>query len=220
MPPILAPEDEGNRNVYTVTNALSPKSRRENQRSQAKMKLVEIIKDSEVAKLISDPMRRGILNLLRRRAMSQSELAESLGLTDGTVNYHLGLLRSAGFLRVARVEMEEHGIMQKFYVSTAYLYLPDAGSLPLEAARYYYPVNIERMRGVLSAGNQMHARLPILDVDALAEDLAKEVVKVAGEYVGKEVSQGKGEEQVNEIYSRALSRLFSRVERQAGVGRG
>ncbi|MDG6953093.1 MAG: winged helix-turn-helix transcriptional regulator [Nitrososphaerota archaeon] len=213
MPPIRAPEDKRSRNAHTATSALPPKARRENQQSQAKMKLVEIIKDSEVAKLISDPMRRGILNLLRRRAMSQSELAESLGLTDGTVNYHLGLLRGAGFLKVARAEIEEHGIMQKFYVPTAYLYLPDAESLPLEAARYYYPVNIERMRGVLSAGSQMHGRLANLDVDALAEDLAKEVVKVAGEYVGMEVSQGKGEEQVNEIYSRALSRLIRRAER-------
>ncbi|MDG7013672.1 MAG: winged helix-turn-helix transcriptional regulator [Nitrososphaerota archaeon] len=183
-----------------------------NRRSQPKIKLVQIIRDSEAAKLISDPMRRAILNLLRRRSMSQSELAQSLGLTDGTVNYHLGLLRKSGFLKVARVETEEHGILQKFYAPTAYLILPDVESLPLEAARYYYPVNVERVRGVLSAArNQLPALLSRGDVDALAEELAKEIVKVAEEYVEEEVSQGGGEEQANEIYSRALSKLVRRT---------
>ena len=183
-----------------------------NHQSQTKIKLVQIIRDSEAAKLISDPMRRAILNLLRREAMSQSELAQSLGLTDGTVNYHLGLLRKTGFLKVARVETEEPGLLQKFYATTAYLYLPDVESLPLEAARYYYPVNIERVRGVLSAARSPLPTLLRRDVDALAEDLAKEIVKVAEEYVGKEISLGNGEEQANEIYSRALSKLVRRAD--------
>ena len=175
-----------------------------------KMKLVEVIRDSEAAKLISDPMRRAILNLLRRNAMSQSELAESLGLTDGTVNYHLTLLRNIGFLVLARTEVEEHGIMQKFYAPTAYLYIPDVQSLPKEAARYYYPVNIERIRGVLSAeaAQGTRLRLPKRDVDTLGEDFARELVKVAEDHRDVEVSQGEGEDMVNEIYSRALSRLI------------
>lgn len=177
--------------------------------AQIKLKLVEVIKDRESAKLISDPMRRAILNLLRQKAMSQSELAESLGLTDGTVNYHLSILRKIGFLTVARKELEEHGIMQKFYAPTAYLYIPDVESLPKEAARYYYPVNIERIRGVLSAGTAQGSRLrlPNRDVDTLGEDFARELVRVAGGYRGVEVAQGGGEEMVNEIYSMALARL-------------
>ncbi len=195
-----------------MTSTLRKGTRLSSHQPQTKIKLVEIIRDSEAAKLISDPMRRAILNLLRRGAMSQSGLAQSLGLTDGTVNYHLGLLRKAGFLKVARVEMEEHGILQKFYAPTAYLYLPDVASLPLEVARYYYPVNIERVRGVLSAAKSQLPMLLRRDVDTLAEDLAKEIVEVAEEYVGKEVFQGKGEEQTNEIYSRALSKLVRRLD--------
>ncbi len=176
-----------------------------------KIKLVEVIRDSDEARLISDPMRRAILNLLRRRAMSQSELAESLGLTDGTVNYHLSLLRNIGYLTVARKSLEEHGIMQKFYAPTAYLYVPDVQSLPKEVARYYYPINIERIRGVLSAesaqGTQL--RLTSKDVDSLGEDFARDLVKVAESFGDVEVTQGEGEDLVNEIYSRALARLVS-----------
>ena len=176
-----------------------------------KMKLVEVITDSEAAKLLSDPMRRGILNLLRQRAMSQAELAESLGLTDATVNYHLRILRKIGYLTVAHKEVEEHGIMQKFYAPTAFLYLPDVATLPKEAARYYYPVNIERMRGVLSAGKALRGQAAFSkrEVDSLGEDLARELVKVAVDFAGVQVNQGEGEDQVNEMYSRALTRLFT-----------
>ena len=176
-----------------------------------KIKLVEVIRDSDEARLISDPMRRAILNLLRRRAMSQSELAESLGLTDGTVNYHLSLLRNIGYLTVARKALEEHGIMQKFYAPTAYLYVPDVQSLPKEVARYYYPINIERIRGVLSAETpqSIQLRLTNKDVDSLGEDFARELVKVAEGFGDVEVPQGEGEDMVNEIYSKALARLIS-----------
>lgn len=177
-------------------------------KARYRMKLVEVIRDSEAAKLISDPMRRAILNLLRQKAMSQSELAESLGLTAGTVNYHLRLLRRIGFLNVARKELEGHGIMQKFYAPTAYLYIPDAESLPKEAARYYYPVNTERIRGVVSAGGRgAKVLLPGVDLDALGEELAKELVRVAADFEETEVDQGEGEAQVIEIYAKALSNL-------------
>lgn len=175
----------------------------------SRVNLVQIIGDPGTAKLISDPMRRAILNLLRQRALTQADLAESLGLTDATVNYHLQLLRKGGLLTIARREEEEHGIMQKFYAPTAYLYIPDVAKLPKEVARYYYPINIERIRGVLSARGNASAgrRLAGRDVDELGEEFAEMLVDVARGYADRTVGQGEGEELVNEIYARALSRL-------------
>ena len=176
---------------------------------KSKIRLVEIIRDREAAKLVSDPMRRAILNLLRLRSLTQAELAESLGLTDATVNYHLQLLRKAGFITIARREEEEHGIMQKFYAPTAYLYLADVEALPREVARYFYPINIERARGVLSVlGNRNEiAGHDGREVDRLGEDLAKALVTVARKHSEKKVSQGEGEPLVVEIYADALSEL-------------
>lgn len=175
------------------------------------MQLVEVIRDPEAAKLISDPMRRAILNLLRQKAMSESELADSLGLTDATVYYHLGLLRKIGFLTIAKTEVEGHGIMQKFYAPTAYLYLPDVAALPKEVARYYYPINTERIRGVMSAANGGAPKLNLEggDLDRVGEEYAKELVEVAKKYSGVEVRQGEGEPLVNRIYTEALTRLAS-----------
>lgn len=174
-----------------------------------KVKLVEVIRDPEAAKLISDPMRRAILNLLRQRSLTEAELAESLGLTDASMNYHLQLLKKAGFITIARREEEEHGIMQKFYAPTAFLYLPDVERLPREVARYFYPINIERARGVLSAlGSGNRIAMPGgQDVDVLGEELAKALVAVARRYSDRYVIQGEGEALVGRIYSTALSEL-------------
>lgn len=193
---------------------------RERKTVQFRMKLAQVIADEDAAKLISDPMRRAILNLLRRRALTEAELAERLGLTDGTVNYHLRLLRNIGFVAVTHTEVEEHGIMQKFYAPSAYLYLPDVESLPMEVARYYYPINTERIRGVMSARPPGSSRpaLSFEGVDELGEELARELVRVAKGYLGREVNQGEGEAMVNEIYTRALSRLTER--QRIGTARG
>ncbi len=179
------------------------------EKAKSKVKLVEIIQDPEAAKLISDPMRRAILNLLRLRSLTQAELAESLGLTDASMNYHLQLLKKAHFVTIVRREEEGHGIMQKFYAPTAFLYLPDVDALPREVARYFYPINIERARGALSViGNPHEIAGPNgREVDKLGEDLAKALVTVARNYAGREVSQGEGEVLVGEIYAKALSKL-------------
>lgn len=183
------------------------RSRLGQEATRFKVRLVEIISNPDAAKLVSDPMRRAILNLLRQRALTESELAESLGLTDATVNYHLRLLMQGGFLTIPRRVEEGHGIMQKFYAPGAYLYLPDVTKLPKEVARYYYPINVERIRGVLSVQAEGLAKGLTGDVDGLGEDLARELVHVARAYSEKVVVQGDGERLVSEIYSKALSRL-------------
>lgn len=188
-----------------------PSSSKSHTHDGFRVKLVEVVDDEERAKLISDPMRRAILNLLRKKPLTEAELAESLGLTDATVNYHLNLLRGSGFISIVKEELEEHGIMQKFYAPTAFLYLPDVASLPKQVARYYYPINIERARGILGAlATKEGARdFKGEDIDKMGEDLAKALVDVARGYAGRVVNQGEGEPLVNKIYIEALSVLKS-----------
>ena len=175
------------------------------------MKLVTIVSDEEIAKLLSDPMRRAILNILRERPMNEAHLAKRLGLTDATVNYHLAILRKARLLIIAKKEVEEHGIVQKFYLPSSYLYLADVENLPRGVARYYFPINIERVRGALSsfgsAGWKMDA-VTASRVDEMGEQLAMILVGVARGYLDEDVEPGSGEPRVNEIYSRAFAKLF------------
>jgi DNA-binding transcriptional ArsR family regulator len=179
--------------------------------SSLNLKLVTIVSDEEVAKLLSDPMRRAILNMLREMPMNEAQLAKRLGLTDATVNYHLAILRRARLLTIAKKEVEEHGIVQKFYLSSSYLYLADVGKLPTGVARYYFPINIERLRGALSSFESAGWKTESVTaarVDEMGEELAKILVGVARQYLDEDVEPGSGEPRVNEIYSRAFAKLL------------
>lgn len=173
--------------------------------------MVTIVGDEEIAKLLSDPMRRAILNILREMSMTETQLAKRLGLTDATVNYHLAILKKAKLLTMAKKEVEEHGIVQKFYLPSSYIYLADIEKLPRGIARYYFPINIERVRGALSsfesAGWKMDG-LTASRVDEMGEQFGKMLVSVALEYLDEDAEPGSGEPRVNEIYSRAFAKLF------------
>jgi DNA-binding transcriptional ArsR family regulator len=55
------------------------------------MKSVYIVNDLKVAKVLVDPMRRAILDLLRQKPMTQAQLAQMLGLTGASLNYQKSL---------------------------------------------------------------------------------------------------------------------------------
>ena len=55
---------------------------------------------SETLKAISDPVRRDILELLKKKRMSAGEIAEQFNLTQATVSYHLSQLKKAELIEV------------------------------------------------------------------------------------------------------------------------
>ncbi len=113
------------------------------------MKAVYIVDDAKIAKVLIDPMRRAILGLLRQRPMTQAGLANELGLTAASLNYHMNILRSKKLVTIAKKEVERHRIMQIFFSTTAYLFVYNLDSLPKSIARYFYPVSLERARAVV-----------------------------------------------------------------------
>ncbi|MGI8509285.1 MAG: autorepressor SdpR family transcription factor [Gemmatimonadaceae bacterium] len=53
-------------------------------------------------KALSDPTRRAILDLLRKRSHTSGEIAEHFGSSWPTISRHLGILKDAGLIRVER----------------------------------------------------------------------------------------------------------------------
>jgi ArsR family transcriptional regulator, arsenate/arsenite/antimonite-responsive transcriptional repressor len=51
---------------------------------------------------VSDPIRRKILDLLRRRDLRPSELAQSFAVTQPTLSFHLRVLRQSGLITSER----------------------------------------------------------------------------------------------------------------------
>jgi DNA-binding transcriptional ArsR family regulator len=173
-----------------------------------KMKAVYIVNDLRVAKILVDPMRRAILDLLRQRPMTQAQLAHELGLTSASLNYHIKKLRSKKLVVVAKREVEEHSIMQIFFSGIAYLFVYDLDSFPKNIARYFYPVSLERARSVVSLSilkeRGYHIERTPEAINMLSEHLARLLVKISKNYEQKDVQFG-NEGIVYEIYTKAIN---------------
>lgn len=77
---------------------------------------------------ISDPLRMTILDLLRERAATVSELAGAVGRPKSTVAHHVGVLADAGLVRVVRTR-RVRAIDERYYGRTArrVFYVTDLG---------------------------------------------------------------------------------------------
>jgi DNA-binding transcriptional ArsR family regulator len=77
-----------------------------------------IIKDPEVAKLLADETRRGILHMLRHNEFSATDLAKSLKKSHSSIVHHLNLLLAAGLIEQTRTE-KVRNMVQPFYRSVS-----------------------------------------------------------------------------------------------------
>jgi ArsR family transcriptional regulator len=55
-----------------------------------------------VFKALSDPTRREILRLLRKKSLQAGELAEAFDMTKGSLSHHFNILKAADLIRCER----------------------------------------------------------------------------------------------------------------------
>src|SRR5919109_5143282 len=175
------------------------------------MKAVYIVDDVKIAKILVDPMRRAILDLLRQKPMTQAGLANELGLTGPSLNYHMKILRSKKLVTIAKKEIEMHRIMQIFFSSVAYLFVYDLDSLPKNIARYFYTVSLERARAAVSLlllYNKEWLGYNIEQtpetINTISENLSRHIVMAAKSYEKQVINHG-DERYVYEIYGTAMT---------------
>jgi DNA-binding transcriptional ArsR family regulator len=174
------------------------------------MQAVYIMDDAKIANILIDPMRRAILNLLRQKPKTQAQLANDLGLSGASLNHHMKILRSKRLVTVAKREIETHRIMQIFFSSVAYLFVYDLNSLPKDISRYFYPVSLERARGLISMLMIKERSFEIENPEMtnnMAERLSELIVKTARKYEHKNVDSSY-EKIVFEIYTKAVSEML------------
>ncbi len=53
---------------------------------------------AETFKALSDPVRRDILELLKRESLSAGEIGSHFDMTGATISYHLSILKKAGLV--------------------------------------------------------------------------------------------------------------------------
>ena len=185
------------------------------------MKAVYIVNDVKVAKILVDPMRRTILDLLRQRPMTQAGLANELGLTGASLNHHMKILKAKKLVTIFKREVEKHRIMQIFLSSAAYLFVYDLDSVPKNIARYFYPISIERARAIVSllllynrkelssslASSVSRIEYTPSAINTISENLSRYLVMAAKSYETRHVNHG-DERYVYEIYRKAMTNLL------------
>ena len=78
-----------------------------------------VIKDPEIAKLLSDELRRRILHLVTHKEMSAADLVRELDKNYSSIMYHLRLLEEAGLIKKVREEIIQNKI-QPYYRASAW----------------------------------------------------------------------------------------------------
>jgi DNA-binding transcriptional ArsR family regulator len=189
------------------------------------MKAVYIVNDAKIAKILVDPMRRAILDLLRQRPMTQAGLANELGLTGASLNHHMKILRSKKLVTIFKKEVERHRIMQIFLSSVAYLFVYDLESLPKNVARYFYPISMERARSVVSLLLIYNKKLSTLDIaqtpeaiNAISENLSRYLIISAKSYQNRVINHS-DERYIYEIYGKAILSLLKEYKQLSYIQR-
>jgi DNA-binding transcriptional ArsR family regulator len=132
-----------------------------------------VIKDPEVAKLLSDELRRGVLHLITHKEMSAADLVKELKKNYSSIVYHLRLLEEAGLVQKVREDIVQNKI-QPYYRATAWSfhvsYYLDETMTSDEAYQVWQEDLFNRLMKGLSAYN-----IKILEDD---EDHVKKLLKV------------------------------------------
>src|SRR5215204_4411779 len=83
-----------------------------------------VVSDLETLKVVSDPLRIQLLELLVRGPRTVKQLASEMGTTSTKLYYHMSLLEERGIVRVISTRVVS-GIIEKQYAITAYSFRPD-----------------------------------------------------------------------------------------------
>lgn len=77
-----------------------------------------IIQDLETLKVVADPLRTQIVELLVHEALTVRQVAERLGLASSKLYYHFGLLETHGLIRIVSTRMVAN-VLEKQYRAAA-----------------------------------------------------------------------------------------------------
>lgn len=187
------------------------------------MQAVYMVNEVPIARVLVDPMRRAILHLLREQPMTQTQLAEELGLSNASLNYHMKILHQHKLVEITKSVAEEHGIMQKFFSPAALLFVYDLDAMPKDVARYFYPISLERARALVSTimiedvetPSSIKKVLRHRNIEDVSATLSRLLVSVAKQYTRQRALHG-DEKIVSEIYTKVF-KLF--LDQQSFTGR-
>jgi DNA-binding transcriptional ArsR family regulator len=169
---------------------------------------VKLITDESQARLIFDPMRREILRLLSRKALTEKELAEILGITAPSVDHHLKSLLKGNLISVVRKDAGSHGIVQKWYLADAEAFIVERDRLRPDIRRYFMPMDIERTRGAVAVLSLLRGGVTPSTgyMESMTRQMCTALANASKIYTG--VMQDDPERTIHSLYVNALKQVL------------
>ena len=165
--------------------------------------------NSKEIQLLAKFKHREILQLLSEHPMTETELSRILGLTKSAIGYHLKQLMQANLIYIKKVEVENHGIQQKFYSPIASFIIATHDRTPDNIKRYFIQMQIEHVIGILAALQCVHAHsidITSETIEKLAIMLWKQLEQTCKKYESYNVIEA-AENLKTMIYTDALNNL-------------
>jgi len=85
---------------------------------ETKKEGVFVIRDLETLKVVADPVRNQILEVLEKKPQNVKEVAEKLGLAPSKLYYHFNMLEKVELIKVVETRQVAN-LIEKYYMSTA-----------------------------------------------------------------------------------------------------
>jgi predicted transcriptional regulator len=176
-------------------------------------KAIHFVNDSKEIQLLANFKHRELLQLLSEHPMTETELSKTLGLTKSAIGYHLKQLMQANLIYIKRVEVESHGIQQKFYSPIANFIMATYDSTPDNIKQYFIQMQIEHIIGILAAVQYLRAPFDINSetIEKLAIMLWKQLEQTCKKYEHTSVIETAENLKIN-IYTDALNNLTKMSE--------
>jgi DNA-binding transcriptional ArsR family regulator len=144
-----------------------------------------LIKDFETLKVIADPVRYQILEVLLQKPQNVKEVAEKLGLAPSKLYYHFNMLEKFQFIEVAETR-QVGNLLEKYYRAAANFLSIDPGLLSFSTDE-----GKENVQSVMTAA-----------IDATREDLVRSL-----QARSFQLTQGAAEQPRSVTISRNLANL-------------
>lgn len=182
-------------------------------RASNSRKAIYFVDEPKKISLLADFTRTEILRLLSKIPMTETQLSRNLGITKAAVGYHLHLLLEAELILIDRVQPEKHGILQKFYMPMADMFIVDPDQTPKNVERYFLQEQIEHLRGMFSVFHLFHrvSEVSSRSFEKLAIAMLKQLKTVGQKHVN-DLATGDAESLKVKIYAEALANLTKQKE--------
>ncbi|MAT97613.1 MAG: hypothetical protein CL608_10760 [Anaerolineaceae bacterium] len=92
-----------------------------------------IIEDLDALKVIADPLRTQIIEILTHQSATVKQAADKLGLAPSKLYYHVNMLENAGFIVVVETRMVAN-MQEKYYRTVAHAFELDESLLTFHTA--------------------------------------------------------------------------------------